>query len=662
MKFQGTRVRPLIISLTVSTLLAGLGCDGCIDEGNVDAGIELDAGSHESYCSPRETVVPAENFFSDMSAAAGIQEGTWDPNPTVSIPINDHSRLGFVDLDGDGFDDIVTHSLFPNPQAGIPFEHIIFRNLGDGTFEDFSDASGLRDIQAGFFAFGDVDNDGDQDCFAGHDAQLPGSENQILMNNGQGVFRPVAQSGLESSLTIAANAVFADFDGDAILDLFIGYGHTSYAAADQLYWGYGDGSFTLGTQALAGGPAHPTNGSVACDYDDDGDLDIFVSTYGVSHELGANILWENNGDQTFTNVAVERGFASLAGGNFWLGLEETPEPDRGPGTYVGSNGFGLDCGDVNGDGFLDIFLTTISHPVSSDYLRKWSDPTQVLINQGPDGDYAFVNESQTRGVPFNEGDVDGALMDFDLDGRLDLSISRDKKYEGNYTTEDQKAWFGLMHQKEDGSFASVGPASGINDLDAVIDASLTDCTSDADCTDPAEACLRDRCRTPCSSDAECTSPDEMCHSGGFCKLLLHMKNAQNHAWSDVDHDGDLDLLVGGRDTGGGRPNFLFRNEIGSENRWLSLRLVGDGTNINRDAIGARVSLVFADRTVSRELHASRGMHNSLDTRILHFGLGDFGCDYTMEVRWPDGTEVSFKPTDYPEETQLTLEYPDQLSF
>lgn len=615
-------------------------------------------------CVTRPSIAPTEGFFVDVSVASGIQEGTWEPNPTVSIPINDHSRLGFVDLDGDGFDDIVTHSLFPNPQAGIPFEHIIFRNLGDGTFEDFSDASGLRDIQAGFFAFGDVDNDGDQDCFAGHDAQLPGSQNQLLLNDGSGHFSLIGTTGLESSWTIAANAVFADFNGDANLDLFLGYGHTSFAAPDQLYWGNGDGTFTVGTQALVNGPGHPTNGSVACDYDADGDLDIFVSTYGVSHELGANILWENNGDSTFSNVAVARGFASLPGGNFWLDLADTPEPNKGPGSYVGSNGFGLDCGDINNDGWMDIFITTISHPVASDYTRKWSDPTQVLINQGPEGSFAFVNESITRGLPFNEGDVDGGLADFDNDGRLDLSISRDKKYEKSYEGLDQKAWFGLMHQQPDGSFASLGPVSGINDLEGVIDASLTECTSEADCPEASESCLKDRCRTACSSNADCPTPDEMCHSGGFCKLLLNMKNAQNHAWADIDHDGDVDLLVGGRDTGGGRPNFLFRNDLGHQNRWLAVRLVGDGVAVNRDAIGARIQLVFeADgRRVTREVRSSRGMHNSLDTRVLHFGLGDSDCAYSMQVTWPDGTSASFSPETFPEETYLTLTYPGDLSF
>ena len=55
-----------------------------------------------------------------------------------------------------------------------------------------------------------------------------------------------------------------------------------------------------------------------------------------------------------------------------------------------------------------------------------------------------------RGLPFNEGDVDGALLDYDNDGRLDISISRDSKYERNYPEGEQKAWFGLMRQDDDG--------------------------------------------------------------------------------------------------------------------------------------------------------------------------------------------------------------------
>jgi len=611
-------------------------------------------------CTTRSAVEPTTDFFVDISEASGIRVDNYDPNPAIPVPINDHSRLAFADLNGDGFDDIVAHSLYPNAQNGVPFTHVVLLNNGDGTFSDHSAASGLRDLQAAFFVFGDVDNDGDQDCFAGLDIQLGAFRHQVLLNDGNGVFTVVPGSGPDAiNSTVAGNAVFADFNGDARLDLFIGNGHTSFGAPDFYFEGNGDGSFTMANQRFVSMPNQPTNGTVACDYDNDNDLDIFVSTYGVSLSNGLNALWENDGAGNFTNVAVARGFASQAGGNYFLGLADTPEPGMAPGSYMGSNGFGIDCKDITNDGLMDIFLTTISHPVDFDYSRKWSDPTQLLVNSGVDGAFVLQNEFLQRQLPFNEGDVDGAAVDFDNDGRLDLSVSRDRKYEKNYSELDQKAWFGLMRQLEDGTFAGLGPVSGINDTEAALTASLIECTDTAECQS-GEECLLDRCRTPCSSNADCAQPSEMCHTGGFCKLMLGMKNAQNHAWADIDGDGDQDLLVGGRDTGGGRPNFLFRNDIGQDNRWMAIKVEGDGVNVNRDGIGARVSLVFADRTLMREVRSSRGMHSSADSRELHFGLGDLPCDYTVEVRWPDGTTASFPAQTVPEETRLVLTYPDQL--
>jgi len=623
-------------------------------------------------CQKVDPVKPTKDFFVDISRQSGIQDGNFLRTFSKKVPINDHSRLAFADINGDGFDDIVAHSLYPNAQAGIPFQHLVFINNGDGTFKNFSDESGLRNVQAAFFAFADIDNDGDQDCFAGLDIPLGNNTNQIYLNDGKGHFTRKANAGVEVANLFAANAVFADFNNDGKLDLYVGAGGTTYRMKDAFFLGNGDGTFSNATSRLYGNSQQPTNGTVTCDFDNDGDLDIIVSTYSTSTLRGANILWQNDGKGNFNNVARKLGFEALATGNYYLsatGFGQTPEPGKNANSYIGSNGFGIDCKDVNNDGNYDIFLTTISHPNVGVASRQWSDPTQLLINLGASGQFAFKNEFLKRKLPFNEGDVDGAMHDFDNDGRIDLSVSRENKYEKSYNNVEQKGWFGLFHQQPDGSFKSLVSVSGINRLNTTNSASLSTCDAQTPCP-TGETCLLSRCRQACTKDDECTSKDDHCASYWdaasskvlrFCRSSLQAKGVQNHAWADIDHDGDLDLLIGGRDKGGGRPNFLYRNDIGSKNRWLALRMFGDGKKINRDAIGARVSLLLKDgKVITREVQSSRGMYNSMDTKILHFGLADFDCDYEIKIRWPNGETKTIPRASIKENTFHKVTYPNTL--
>lgn len=572
--------------------------------------------AQEDACAPQPVVPIGTGFFTDISAESGIQEGNFVPSPATPVPANDHSRLAFVDLDGDGYDDIVTTNMTGDHRAK-PFEHLIYHNNGDGTFADWSDETGLRDVQSAFLAFGDIDNDGDQDAFGAADPAGQTSRGipiEVLLNDGSGHFFGTFGSGIvppSAQGALAGNAVLADFDGDGNLDLFVGNGATSLAVRDQLFLGNGDGTFRDASPNLQGAITRASNGSVACDYDNDGDLDIFVSVYGVSVQRGHNVLWENDGQALFTNVARERGFEALATGNYYLastGHGRDPEPVS-QANWIGGNGFGLQCDDVNADGYLDIWIADISHPDAFQSNRKWSDPSQLLINEGPDAGYHFTNAYLDAGLPFNEGDLEASVADFDNDGRPDLAVSRESKYESRgYEDPDQQGWFGLFHQLADGTFESVGMTSGINDPD-----------------DP--------------------SP------------LPRLKGGHSNVWSDIDHDGDLDLLVGGLDKiGQGRPNFLFRNDIGSRNAWLAFRLEADGEAFNRDAIGARVALVYPDRVLLHEVKSSRGMYNSSDTRELHFGLGDAGCAEEVVVTWPNGEVYVYEGAKFGQNRRVTIRY------
>lgn len=571
-----------------------------------------------SECDPQPIVPLGENFFTDISAASGIQDenfATKEPIP----PANDHTRVAFVDLDGDGWDDVVMHSQRMLPDW--PFEHLVFRNNRDGTFTNISDASGLRHVQAAFFAFADVDNDGDQDCFAGLDADITGSlglTHHLLLNDGQGHFTPRTDSGVEGqpgTPHATGVAVFGDYDGDGNLDLFLGNGAAWVALPDQLFLGNGDGTFREVSERLADRErlSRYSHGAVACDYDNDADLDIFVSTYAVTHHFGHNILWENNGRGWFVDKAFERGFAAQGTGNYLLrstgyGRDLQPDP---PERWFGDNGFGLQCEDVNNDGYLDIWKANISHPETTERSRMWSDPSLLLLNEGPTAGYHFRNVYLDRGLPFSEGDLNAGMADFDNDGRMDLSMSRESKYDERYRELERKGWFGLFHQLADGSFASVGLMSGINHPE---------------------------------------DPGPVQHQ--------RVKASASHVWSDIDHDGDLDLLIGAmqREPGFGRPNYLFRNEIGSQNAWLAIRLERAHGNFNRDAIGTRVTLVYPDRLLMRELKANHGIDNSDDTRVLHFGLGDLGCASRVEVRWPNGQVFVLPGSQLGQNRYVTLRY------
>ena len=411
------------------------------------------------------------------------------------------------------------HNLFPDPLGSppVPFEHLVFLNNTDGTFTNFSDESGLRNVQAGSFLFGDVDNDGDEDVFAALDVPIPGLANVLLLNDGTGHFTVKEGSGVEGEPgnTVAGSASFGDFNNDGKLDLYVANGQTSYLASDQLFFGKGDGTFIEVTAAaLPGNPAVPHNGVVACDYDNDGDLDIFVSTYGVSENLGHKILWENDGKGMFHDVALERGFAAQATGNYWLastgnGASASPASTRRATTGRTASE------SIATTSTATVSTTSCSRPsaIPSTRTTAASGPTRRSSSsiRARAGGYAFKNEFLERGLPFNEGDIDTGLADFDNDGRLDFAITRDNKYEPNYTTPQQLSWLGLFRQESSGKFTSLGLVSGINDTE----------------TDAGAATSR-------------------------------MKAGQNLAWIDFDNDGALDLLVGGRDHGGGRPNYLFR--------------------------------------------------------------------------------------------------------
>jgi hypothetical protein len=478
----------------------------------------------EKFC---ELTTP---IFTDVSNQSGVETCT-------------NQRVTWGDVDNDRFDDLLLDA------------QVLLRNQGNGTFADVSAQAGIQGFSQGLAVFGDVDNDGDQDLYLGvYTAQnplpVPGDpQDRILLNDGTGVFTPVpAPCGVEEFSTTSA-AAFGDYDADGCLDIYVGNWLEEYpkipAMKDFLFKGNCDGTFTdvtdsVGMTDQGGANNSPCYGVAWCDYDNDGDMDIFVGNYGWV----ANFLWENRGG-TFVNVAAAKGV------------------DKDDISTYGGNTFGEDWGDVNNDGNFDLFMTEIAHPR---YLPD-TDISSLQINSGPPN-YTFQNERVQRGIAYDEGDIEASFIDFNNDGRLVLCVS--SLYPLHYAR--------LYRQEPDGKFTDVTYLAGIN-----------------------------------------------------------VHDATNHAWADYDRDGDVDLAITNRTTG--HHVYLYRNEVGTQNHWVTFRL--EGADCNRSGIGARTTLTSAALVQHREVQGGKGHFNSQPSMPVEFGLAQNTTINEVKVRWPCGRVETF---------------------
>ena len=296
--------------------------------------------------------------FTDVTEAAGIafQHSVGD-DTMDNLVESSGSGCGFFDYDGDGLLDIYfVSACYRRGLSDIRGRRLIgktgnklYRNKGDGTFENVTDRAGVgdRDGHGMGCTAADYDNDGDVDLYVTNYGS-----NTLFRNNGDGTFTDVAgQAGVADDL-FGIGCAWFDYDGDGNLDLYsanyVEYDRKhryQYAAghfagplaydgrADVLYRNNGDGTFADVTRACGVySPAGRAMGVSVCDFDGDGDTDLFVA-----NDEMANYFFRNNGNGTFTDIALESGVALGTRGN-------------------GTSGMGPVFGDVNGDGHIDLFV------------------------------------------------------------------------------------------------------------------------------------------------------------------------------------------------------------------------------------------------------------------------------------------------------------------
>lgn len=356
---------------------------------------------------PLSAAAGAPVVFEDATDAAGIS--------APHIPGSGYFATGqaWGDFDGDGRDDLYTTTT-----SG---DNRLWRNLGDGSFE-LHDPDGVHALDEkinGGTTFVDYDGDGLLDLLV-----LARGRHTLLKGQPGGGFADVTDAAGLTREGEGESAAWADFDGDGHLDLYIVHWYfegdeSSPKTRDVLYRNNGDGTFTDVTDWLDDERTHgPGFAAVWFDYDNDGDVDLYV----LNDKFFGNVLWRNDGPGCggwcFTDVSVASG------------------------AHRPADAMGIAVGDYDNDGDLDAAFTGTNEIV-------------LLQNRTAQGSPEFVEVTQSAGVAIDDGIGWGlAFADFDHDGWLDLYVNL-----GSAEVPGNRMYL----NDGDGGFSDISAASGADD-------------------------------------------------------------------------------------------------------------------------------------------------------------------------------------------------------
>jgi Flp pilus assembly protein TadD/peroxiredoxin len=531
-----------------------------------------------------------------------------------AIDVYGNNGVAAGDFDGDGFDD-----LYICQPAGLP--NRLYRNRGDGTFEDVTEAAGVGVLDATACAlFADFENKGLQDLLV-----VCGSGPLLFVNKGGGRFslKPDAFQFAKSPQGTFTHAAVADYDRDGRLDIYFCL-YSYYLGLDQYHYpapyfdarngppnfllrNMGGVRFEDRTEA-AGLNVDNDRYSFACawgDYRGSGWPDLYVA-----NDFGRSNLYRNNGDGTFTSASTEACVEDPGAGMSacWFDFDNDGNQD----IYV-SNMWSAAGIRVSGQ---PPFHEKEPEAIRAFY-RQHARGNSLYRNQG---DGKFKNVSIQAGVDMGRWAWSADAWDFDHDGYPDLYVTNGyisgPRKDGNQDL-DASSFFWRQVVAKSPSSAAASPAyeRGWNAINELI---------------RSDASWNGRERNVFYANNQ---------DGSFSEVsgVLGMDfpdDSRSFALADLDHDGRLELVLKNRNAPQLR---IVRNAMTDIGASVAFRLRGQRSN--RDAIGAAVTVEVAGLRQTKYVQAGSGFL-SQHTKELFFGLGKAEGLVRATIRWPSGVTQS----------------------
>jgi hypothetical protein len=483
-----------------------------------------------------------------------------------------------------------------DPRFLIPLEPLQHSEQDIGRFRDIGHLVGVnRFNQSGGAIMDDFDNDGLLDIAV--TSMDPAQSMALFRNRGDGRFSEVtAPAGIAGQLG-GLYCVQTDFNNDGFLDIYIPRGAWIQAAIrPTLLRNEGDGTWSDVTREA--GLLVPVNSNSAswADYDNDGNLDLYVCC-----ERQANCLFHNRGDGGFDEVAEAAGVVGsrkpFCKGAAWF--------------------------DCDNDGAVDLFL-------------NYFGGEALLFHNERDG--RFFDVTQALGIDGPQRGFPCWAWDYDNDGWLDLfATSYDFTLEGvvqGLTGEPHHLHSGKLWRNAEGRwFEDRTAEAGLDQVFATMGSNFADFDNDG---------WLDMYLGTGSPDLAMLVPNRMFRNDGGRRFVEitgssrtgHLQKGHAVACGDWDRDGNIDLFIemGGPTYGDRYHNVLFQNP-GHDNHWLTVKLIGRKSN--RAALGVRLSLTTGGaepRTVYR--HVSSGSSFGANTLEQTIGLGGADRIDRLEILWP----------------------------